>query len=67
MLVVACGAGVTAGTFPDNLSVVNRCTICDIEPLAPKYVTPMFTKENYGITDNVVNQNPRVVHTPSGR
>ena len=65
VLVVACGAGVTAGTFLTNPSV-EKITICDIEPLVPKYVTPMFTKENYGITDNVVNQNPRVVHTPTG-
>jgi spermidine synthase len=65
VLVVACGAGVTAGTFLMHPSVKN-ITICDIEPLVPKYVTPMFTKENYGITDNVVNQNPRIVHTPVG-
>jgi spermidine synthase len=65
ILVVACGAGVTAGTFLTNPSV-EKITICDIEPLVPKYVTPMFTKENYGITDNVVNQNPRVIHTPTG-
>jgi len=65
VLVVACGAGVTAGTFLTNPSV-QKITICDIEPLVPKYVTPMFTKENYGITDNVVNQNPRVIHTPTG-
>jgi spermidine synthase len=65
VLVVACGAGVTAGTFLTNPSV-EKITICDIEPLVPKYVTPMFTKENYGITDNVINQNPRVVHTPVG-
>ena len=41
MLVVACGAGVTAGTFivhPD----VKRIAICDIEPLVPTTVTPMF-------------------------
>ncbi|HTB62336.1 MAG TPA: hypothetical protein VK737_02005 [Opitutales bacterium] len=65
VLVVACGAGVTAGTFLLQPSV-EEITICDIEPLVPKYVTPMFTKENYGITDNVVNENPRIVHTPVG-
>ncbi len=50
VLVVACGAGVTAGTFvlhPD----VKQIVICDIEPLVPKVVAPMFAKENY----NVVN------------
>src|SRR5439155_3516251 len=48
VLVVACGAGVTAGTFivhPD----VKRIVICDIEPLVPKFVAPMFEKENYGV------------------
>jgi len=65
VLVVACGAGVTAGTFLLQPSV-ERIVICDIEPLVPKYVTPMFTKENYGITDNVINENPRVVQTPVG-
>jgi len=65
VLVVACGAGVTAGTFLTNPDV-ERITICDIEPLVPKFVTPMFTKENYGITDGVAQQNPRTLHTPSG-
>jgi spermidine synthase len=48
VLVVACGAGVTAGTFvlhPD----VKRIVVCDIEPLVPKFVAPMFEKENYGV------------------
>jgi len=65
VLVVAFGAGVTAGTFLLHPSV-EEITICDIEPLVPKFVTPMFTKENYGITDNVKNENPRIVHTPVG-
>src|SRR5262245_23663450 len=48
VLVVACGAGVTAGSFvvhPD----IKRIVICDIEPLVPKYVAPMFEKENYAV------------------
>ena len=48
VLVVACGAGVTAGTFvlhPD----VKRIVICDIEPLVPKFVAPQFAKENYNV------------------
>jgi len=48
VLVVACGAGVTAGTFvlhPD----IRRIVICDIEPLVPRVVAPMFDKENYGV------------------
>ena len=43
VLVVACGAGVTAGSFvvhPD----IKRIVICDIEPLVPKFVAPMFEK-----------------------
>jgi spermidine synthase len=60
VLVVACGAGVTAGTFvihPD----VKRIVICDIEPLVPTTVTPLFTKENYGVVDGIAAQNPRVI------
>ena len=48
VLVVACGAGVTAGTFvlhPD----VKRIVICDIEPLVPKFVAPQFARENYDV------------------
>jgi spermidine synthase len=60
VLVVACGAGVTAGTFvlhPD----VKRVVICDIEPLVPKTVTPMFGKENYHIVDGIAEENPHQV------
>lgn len=48
VLVVACGAGVTAGSFvvhPD----VKRIVICDIEPLVPQVIAPMFAKENYDV------------------
>ncbi len=51
VLVVACGAGVTAGSFipyPD----VKRIVICDIEPLVPKNVAPMFKAENYDVVNN---------------
>ncbi len=61
VLVVACGAGVTAGTFvlhPD----VKRIVICDIEPLVPTVVTPMFGKENYHIVDGVARENPHMVN-----
>ena len=60
VLVVACGAGVTAGSFipyPD----IERITICDIEPLVPKVVTPMFGKENYHIVDGIAEENPHMV------
>jgi spermidine synthase len=61
VLVVACGAGVTAGTFvlhPD----VKRIVICDIEPLVPTTVTPMFGSENYHVVDGIAEQNPHEVN-----
>jgi spermidine synthase len=63
VLVVACGAGVTAGTLllhPD----VKRIVICDIEPLVPTIVTPMFGKENYHVVDGIAQENP---HTVNGK
>src|SRR5262249_50641823 len=45
VLVVACGAGVTAGTFVTHPET-KRIVICDIEPLVPTVVAPMFVKEN---------------------
>jgi spermidine synthase len=51
VLVVACGAGVTAGSFIPHTNIA-RIVICDIEPLVPKYVTPRFSKENYSVVDN---------------
>jgi len=48
VLVIACGAGVTAGSFVPYPEV-KHITICDIEPLVPKMVTPMFEKENHGV------------------
>ena len=61
VLVVACGAGVTAGSFvpyPD----IKRIVICDIEPLVPKVVTPMFGDENYHIVDGIAEENPHFVN-----
>ena len=63
VLVVACGAGVTAGSFvlhPD----VKRVVICDIEPLVPTVVAPMFGVENYHVVDNIARENP---HTVNGK
>jgi spermidine synthase len=48
VLVVGCGAGITAGTFlvyPE----IERVVICEIEPLIPKVVANYFAKENYGV------------------
>jgi len=63
VLVVACGAGITAGTFvlhPD----VKRIVICDIEPLVPIIVTPMFGRQNYHVVDGIAHENP---HTVNGK
>jgi spermidine synthase len=60
VLVVACGAGVTAGSFIPYPNI-ERITICDIEPLVPKIVTPMFGKENYHIVDGIAKENPHKV------
>jgi spermidine synthase len=60
VLVVACGAGVTAGSFLVHPEV-KRVVICDIEPLVPKVVTPMFSKANYGVVDGIALKNPHTV------
>ena len=60
ILVVACGARGSPGSFVPYPDVKN-ITICDIEPLVPTRVTPMFTKENYGIVDGIDKQNPKVI------
>jgi spermidine synthase len=61
VLVVACGAGVTAGTFVTYpTDVVKHITICDIEEIVPRDVAPMFAKENYGIVGGTgVKADPR--------
>jgi len=49
VLVVACGAGVTAGSFVPYDSV-KRIVICDIEHMVPDNVADRyFKKENYGV------------------
>jgi spermidine synthase len=48
VLVVGCGAGVTAGSFVVHPSV-ERIVICEIEPLIPKVVAEHFAEENYGV------------------
>jgi spermidine synthase len=54
VLIVGCGAGVTAGSFVLHPSI-ERIVICDIEPLIPSVVATYFRDENY----NVV-RDPRV-------
>jgi spermidine synthase len=51
VLVVACGAGVTAGSFVPYRSV-RRIVICDIERIVPEHVAPMFARENYNVVDD---------------
>ena len=63
VLVVACGAGITAGTFVVHPEV-KRIVICDIEPLVPTKVTPMFGIQNYHVVDGIAGENP---HTVNGK
>jgi spermidine synthase len=51
VLVVALGAGVTAGSFVPYDSV-KKIVICDIEPMVPKYIAPRFAKENYDVVND---------------
>jgi spermidine synthase len=60
VLVVACGAGVTAGSFITYPNV-RQITVCDIEPLVPQIVTPMFGPENYHLMDGIDKENPHFV------
>ncbi len=48
MLVVGCGAGVTAGSFVKHPDV-ERIVICEIEPLIPQVVAQYFAAENYSV------------------
>jgi spermidine synthase len=54
VLVVGCGAGVTAGSFVVHPEV-ERIVICEIEPLIPREVAPRFNTENHAVL-----QDPRV-------
>jgi len=48
VLVVGCGAGVTAGSFVPYPEV-ERIVICEIEPLVPRVVAQYFSRENYDV------------------
>jgi spermidine synthase len=41
---------------------VRRIVICDIEPLVPGTVAPMFGNENYHVVDGIARENPCVVN-----
>jgi spermidine synthase len=48
VLVVGCGAGVTAGSFVVHPEV-ERIVICELEPLIPKVVVNYFSQENHNV------------------
>jgi spermidine synthase len=48
VLVVGCGAGVTAGCFVLHPGV-ERIVICEIEPLIPRVAAQYFSFENYNV------------------
>ncbi len=48
VLVVGCGAGVTAGSFVVHPEV-EKIVICEIEPLIPQVVVTWFGEENYNV------------------
>jgi spermidine synthase len=48
VLVVGCGAGVTAGTFVVHPEV-EHITICEIEPLIPPSSARYFSRENHNV------------------
>jgi spermidine synthase len=51
VLVVGCGAGVTAGSFVVHPSV-ERIVICEIEPLIPPAAAEHFSAENLHVMDD---------------
>ncbi len=48
VLVVGFGAGITAGTFL-MYPGVERVVICEIEPLIPPHIGPLFSRENLDV------------------
>src|SRR5262245_380586 len=51
VLIVGCGAGVTAGSFIVH-PYIERIVICEIEPLIPMVVAQYFGKENYHVVND---------------
>ncbi len=51
VLVVGCGAGVTAGAFVLHPGV-ERIVICEIEPLIPRVVARYFDRENHDVLND---------------
>ena len=51
VLVIGCGAGVTAGAVSISPDVESE-TIAEIEPLVPRVVSKFFGEHNYNVVDN---------------
>ena len=51
MLVIGCGAGVTAGAVSIDPAVEHE-TIAEIEPLVPKVVSTYFAEHNFDVVRN---------------
>jgi spermidine synthase len=51
VLVVGCGAGVTAGSFTVYPGITN-ITICEMEPLVPQIAARYFSNENYSVVSD---------------
>ncbi len=51
VLVIGCGAGVTAGAVSIS-PLVERETIAEIEPLVPAFVSKYFGEHNYKVVEN---------------
>jgi len=51
VLVVGCGAGVTAGSFVLH-PTIERIVICEIEPLIPPAAREFFSQENNAVLDD---------------
>jgi spermidine synthase len=51
VLVVGCGAGVTAGSFLTHPGI-DRIKLCEIEPIIPKAVARFFGQENYDVVES---------------
>jgi spermidine synthase len=51
VLVIGCGAGVTAGAASIDPRV-EQLTIAEIEPLVPKVVSRYFSEHNFAVVDN---------------
>lgn len=51
VLIVGCGAGVTAGSFVVHPEV-ERIVICELEPLVPRVVAEYFGFENYHLLND---------------